>query len=196
MTFPWVSGVVRTESIEINGIPDFKFLLEGMRGTGYEQPLWWGLSFWIYCSKSFGSTVLKKNYAFLCECHNSKQNFLPHLLLKLLKWLHFPSKNLFYMYKCWTLFHCNSVSFLPDCPTCSEFETLWQTVQDLKEQVANNKMQSIIIVRILAKYRNPAGLSRKKRYLTIPPFSRFVDYRTLLSVSYEIFRNVKRRWVQ
>lgn len=45
------------------------------------------------------------------------------------------------MYKCRTYFHCNSVSFLPDCPTCSEFETLWQTVQDLKEQVANNKMQ-------------------------------------------------------
>lgn len=71
------------------------------------------------------------------------------------------------MYKCRTYFHCNSVSFLPDCPTCSEFETLWQTVQDLKEQVANNKMQYIVIVRILAKYRNPSVISKKKRYITI-----------------------------
>ena len=127
---------------------------------------------------------------------NEISNFLPHLSQKLLKWLHFPGEKLFHMYKCRTCFHCNSVSFLPDCPTCSEFETLWQTVQDLKEQVANNKMQCIIIFRILAKYRNPAGLSRKKRYLTIPPFSRFVDYRNLLSFSYEIFGDVKRPWVQ
>ena len=124
------------------------------------------------------------------ELAYTKWNFLPHLSQKLLKWLHFPGEKLFHMYKCRTCFHCNSVSFLPDCPTCSEFETLWQTVQDLKEQVANNKMQCIIIFRILAKYRNPAGLSRKKRYLTIPPFSRFVDYRNLLSFSYEMFRNI------
>ena len=30
---------MKAESIEINGIPDFKVLVEGMRGTGCEQPL-------------------------------------------------------------------------------------------------------------------------------------------------------------
>lgn len=123
----------------------------------------------------------KKKNALPCECH-SKGNFLPHLSLKLLKRLHLPSKKLFYMYKCRTCFHnFNSVSFLPDCPTCSEFETLWQTVQGLKEQVAYIKMQCIIIFCILAKYGNPAGLSRENVTSTIPPLSRFVDYRALLS---------------
>ena len=133
------------------------------------------------------------------KTHFHKKGCAPSLILKVRVfgtrnwpiWLHFPGEKLFHMYKCRTCFHSNSVSFLPDCPTCSEFETLRQTVQDLKEQVANNKMQCIIIFRILAKYRNPAGLSRKKGYLIIPPFSRFVDYRKLLSFSYEIFRNIK-----
>ena len=37
---------------------------------------------------------------------------------------------------------------LPDCPTCSDFETLWQTVENLKKQVPN------IITRLVAKKKN------------------------------------------